>query len=145
MDGILKYYEQIKKTKIIEMIKLIFLQKSQHSIHKTHMNTNNTICIRETTFHEEWSIWYDCMHLNHEAKINQEPHGTVKTHTHNYIHSDVKIKCWWHEHTCISATKRKNQFNPKYRTINLIGEQPGYHFSEQREGLKAYVFLKVHQ
>ena len=45
-----------------------------------------------------------------------------------------------HTHTDISVTKRKHQYNPEYKTVNMIGEQLGYHFSEQREGSKTYYF-----
>ena len=38
------------------------------------------------------------------------------------------------------GNEKKFQYNPEYRTINMIGEQPVYHFSEQREGLKTDTF-----
>ena len=38
--------------------------------------------------------------------------------------------------------KKKASANTEYRTINMIGEQTGYHFSEHRQGPKTSVFLK---
>ena len=40
----------------------------------------------------------------------------------------------------ILVLKRKRQQNPEYRTINMIGEQPAYHFTEQWKGPKTHVF-----
>ena len=42
----------------------------------------------------------------------------------------------------MSVTKIKHQYNSEYRTLNMIGERPGYHFSEQRRVRKHTCFKK---